>query len=121
MNCEIGMDTNIVHVYRNNENVVAENAMNSSYISLPQLINDLNNIGLMITDRPLKSSRYRRLSWRSISLQRRLESKLDEVQPLIPSHFLLASRHITLLQRSSTSGLTNALPLQHKARHRQRL
>ncbi|KAH7962143.1 hypothetical protein HPB52_014645 [Rhipicephalus sanguineus] len=121
MNCEIGMDTNVVHVYENNENAVAERAMNFSYVSLPQLINDLNNIGLMITDRPLKSSRCHWLSWKSIRLRRRLESKLDELQQLISSQFLLGSRHISVPQRASASGLANALPLQRKARHRQRL
>ncbi|KAH7968857.1 hypothetical protein HPB52_011954 [Rhipicephalus sanguineus] len=110
-NCEIGMDTNVVHVYEN-ENAVAEKAMNSSYVSLPQLINDLNNIGLMITDRPLKSSRCHWHSWKSIRPRRRLESKLDELQQLISSEFLLGSRHISVPQRASASGLANALPLQ---------
>ncbi|XP_037505817.1 uncharacterized protein LOC119382165 [Rhipicephalus sanguineus] len=98
-NCEIGMDTNVVHVYERNENAVAEKAMNSSYVSLPQLINDLNNIGLMITDRPLKSSRYHWLSWKNIRPRRRLESKFDELQQLNPSQFPLGSRHISLRLR----------------------
>ncbi|KAH7986864.1 hypothetical protein HPB52_024671 [Rhipicephalus sanguineus] len=98
-NCEIGMDTNVVHVYERNENAVAEKAMNSSYVSLPQLINDLNNIGLMITDRPLKSSRYHWLSWKNIRPRRRLESKFDELQQLNPSQFPLGSRHISVPQR----------------------
>ncbi|KAH7957780.1 hypothetical protein HPB52_022662 [Rhipicephalus sanguineus] len=96
MNCKIGMDTNVVHFYENNKNAVAEKAMNSSYVSLPQLINDFNNIGLMITDRPLKSSRYHWLSWKSIRPRRRLESKLDELQQLISSQLLLGSRHVSL-------------------------
>ncbi|KAH7968333.1 hypothetical protein HPB52_007868 [Rhipicephalus sanguineus] len=120
-NCEIGMDTNVVHVYEKNENAVDEKAMNSSYVSLPQLINDLNNTGLMITDRPLKSSRYHWLSWKSIRPRRRLENKLDELQQLIPSQFLLGSRHTSVPQRASASRLANALPLQRKARQRQRL
>ncbi|KAH7936278.1 hypothetical protein HPB52_021319 [Rhipicephalus sanguineus] len=99
-NCEIGMDTNVVHVYEKNENAVAEKAMNSSYVSLPQLINDVNNIGLMITDRPFKSSRYHWLSWKSIRPRRRLESKLDELQQLNPSQFLLGSRHISVPQHA---------------------
>ncbi|KAH7939337.1 hypothetical protein HPB52_011168 [Rhipicephalus sanguineus] len=94
-NCEIGRDTNVVHVYEKNENAVSEKAMNSSYVSLPQLINDLNNIGLVITDRPLKASRYHWLSWKSIRPRRRLESKLGELQQLIPSQFLLGIRHIS--------------------------
>ncbi|KAH7981610.1 hypothetical protein HPB52_000214 [Rhipicephalus sanguineus] len=117
-NCEIGMDTNVVHVYEKNENAVDEKAMNSSYISLPQLINDLNNTGFMITDRPLKSSRYHWLSWKSIRPRRRLESKLDELQQLIPSQLLLGSRHTSVPQRTSASGLANAIPLQRKARQR---
>ncbi|KAH7943590.1 hypothetical protein HPB52_009381 [Rhipicephalus sanguineus] len=121
MNCEIGMDTNVVHFYENNKNAVAEKAMNSSYVSLPQLINDLNNIGLMITDRLLKSSRCHWLSWKSIRPRRRLESKLDELQQLISSQFLLGSGHVSVPQRASASGLANARPLQRKARHRQRL
>ncbi|KAH7935336.1 hypothetical protein HPB52_006416 [Rhipicephalus sanguineus] len=96
MNCEIGMDTNVVHFYENNKNAVAEKAMNSSYVSLPQLINDLNNIGLMITDRLLKSSRCHWLSWKSIRPRRRLESKLDELQQLISSQFLLGSGHVSI-------------------------
>ncbi|KAH7986747.1 hypothetical protein HPB52_024750 [Rhipicephalus sanguineus] len=96
MNFDIGMDTNVIHVYENKENVVAEKAMNSSYIRLPHLINDLNIIGLMITDKPLKSSRYRRLSWKSIRPRSRLGSKLDELQQLIASQFLLGSRHISV-------------------------
>ncbi|KAH7946669.1 hypothetical protein HPB52_003193 [Rhipicephalus sanguineus] len=95
--------------------------MNSSYVSRPQLINDVNNMGLMITDRPLKSSRYHWLSWKSIRPRRRLESKLDELQQLNPSQFLLGSRHISVPQRASASGLANAIPLQRKARDRQRL
>ncbi|KAH7969960.1 hypothetical protein HPB52_023093 [Rhipicephalus sanguineus] len=106
-NCEIGMDTNVVHVYEKNENAVAEKAMNSSYVSLPQLMNDVNNIGLMITDRPLKSSRYHWLSWKSIRPRRRLESKLDELQQLNPSQFLLGSRHISVPQRSSSPAPIN--------------
>ncbi|KAH7973045.1 hypothetical protein HPB52_020792 [Rhipicephalus sanguineus] len=121
MNFGIGIDTNVVHVYENKENAVAEKAMNSSYIRLLHLINDLNIIGLMITEKPLKSSRYRRLSWKSIRPRRRLESKLDELQQLIASQFLLGSRHISVPQRASASRLANALPLQRRARHCQRL
>ncbi|KAH7983164.1 hypothetical protein HPB52_009700 [Rhipicephalus sanguineus] len=83
MNFNIRMDTNVVHVYENEENAVAEKAMNSSYIRLPYLINELNTIGFVITDKSLKSSRYRRLSWRSIRSRRRVESNLDELQQLI--------------------------------------
>ncbi|KAH7963247.1 hypothetical protein HPB52_020256 [Rhipicephalus sanguineus] len=72
MNFDIGMDTNVVHVDENKENAVAEKAMNSSYIRLPHLINDLNITGLMITDKPLKSSPYRWLSWKSIRPRRRV-------------------------------------------------
>ncbi|KAH7967730.1 hypothetical protein HPB52_002083 [Rhipicephalus sanguineus] len=121
VNFDIGMDTNVVNVDENKENAVAEKAMNSSCIRLPQLINDVNNIGLMITDRPLKSSRYHWLSWKSIRPRRRLESKLDKLQQLNPSQFLLGSRHNSVPQRASASALANALPLQRKARHRQRL
>ncbi|KAH7943818.1 hypothetical protein HPB52_011836 [Rhipicephalus sanguineus] len=37
-NCEIGMDTNAVHVYERNENAVAEKAMNSTYVK-PAAVN----------------------------------------------------------------------------------
>ncbi|KAH7932013.1 hypothetical protein HPB52_025017 [Rhipicephalus sanguineus] len=99
MNFDIGMETNVVHVDENKENAVAEKAMNSSYIRLPHLINDLNITGLMITDKPLKSSPYRWLSWKSIRPRRRLASKLDELQQLIASQFVLGSRHISVPQR----------------------
>ncbi|KAH7968412.1 hypothetical protein HPB52_008271 [Rhipicephalus sanguineus] len=121
VNFDIGMDTNVVNVDENKENAVAEKAMNSSYIRLPHLINDLKITGRMITDKPLKSSPYRWLSWKSIRPRIRLASKLDELQQLIASKFVLGSRHISVSQRASASGLANALPLQRKARHRQRL
>ncbi|KAH7969698.1 hypothetical protein HPB52_021580 [Rhipicephalus sanguineus] len=112
MNFDIGIDTNVVHVDENKENPVAEKAMNSSYIRLPHLINDLNITSLMITDKPLKSSRYRWLSWKSIRPRRRLESKLDELQQLIASQFLLGSRHISVPRGTECASIaTQCSPL----------
>ena len=64
MNCEIRMDTNMVHVYENNEDVVTEKPMNFSHVRLPQFIDEFDLIGIMIAGRPLKAS-----CWRSLSLE----------------------------------------------------
>ncbi|KAH7955868.1 hypothetical protein HPB52_004676 [Rhipicephalus sanguineus] len=89
MNCEIRMNTNVVHVYENNENMFAEKSVDFPYASLRKFVSVLDFIALMITDGLLKPSRYRRLSWESIRLQRHLDSKPNELQHFSPSHFSL--------------------------------
>ncbi|KAH7956736.1 hypothetical protein HPB52_012263 [Rhipicephalus sanguineus] len=59
------------------------------YASLRKFVSVLDFIALMITDGLLKPSRYRRLSWESIRLQRHLDSKPNELQYFSPSHFSL--------------------------------
>ncbi|KAH7984596.1 hypothetical protein HPB52_022870 [Rhipicephalus sanguineus] len=85
MNCEIRMDTNVVHIYEKNEDMVAEKPMSFSYASLPQFINDLDLISIMIADGPLKSSRYHWPSLEGIRPLRHLKGEPNKFQHLIPS------------------------------------
>ncbi|KAH7968046.1 hypothetical protein HPB52_005531 [Rhipicephalus sanguineus] len=89
-NCEIRMNTDVVHVYENYDNMVAEKPMDLSYASLPQFIDDFELIGTVISDLLLRPSRCHRLSWESIRPQGHFDSKPNELQHLIPSHFLLS-------------------------------
>ncbi|KAH7940360.1 hypothetical protein HPB52_023547 [Rhipicephalus sanguineus] len=117
MNCEIRMNTNVVSVYENNGDVVAEKPMDFSYVRPSRFINDLDLLGIMIADGPPKPSPYRWLSWESIRLQRHLESESNELRHSIPSNFLLGSRNISLLLHGCASGLPNAFVVQRNARH----
>ncbi|KAH7936307.1 hypothetical protein HPB52_021406 [Rhipicephalus sanguineus] len=55
MNIEIHRSTNVVSVYEDNEDMVAEKPINFSYVSPPPFINELELVAIMIADGPPKS------------------------------------------------------------------
>ncbi|KAH7984654.1 hypothetical protein HPB52_023483 [Rhipicephalus sanguineus] len=89
MSCEIGVATKVAHVYENNEDKVAEKPMNFSDVSLPQFVNCLDLIGIMIADRPIKASRYRSLTLGSIRPLKYIKGEPNKLRHLKPSRFML--------------------------------